>query len=183
MKTKRLFITVIMIIAGGFFMNISAQEALKALAKKCETLENVEISVVKNKKMNSFMMRIVFTNNESLKNEILAAFKKDREGADHIAENKSSQNVRLTYRFENIVYTFSLLGNRCTFSVSENNEGNVGALLDDFIPNHGMSITYENNRLQPKFIVDTSKQKLDSVKLKILNNVSISLGNPVNSPD
>ena len=144
MKTKRFLITMIMVIAAGFFVNTSAQEALKAIAKKCETMENVDISVViskdkETKKNNSNMMRIEFNQNEPLKNEILAAFKKDRDDADNIAESKKTQNVQttgknaenkkiqiiqLTYRFDNIVYTVSIRGDNCIFSVAENNFSN-----------------------------------------------------------
>jgi hypothetical protein len=144
MKTRRFLITMIMVIAAGFFVNTSAQEALKAIAKKCETMENVDISVViskdkETKKINSNMMRIEFNQNEPLKNEILAAFKKDRDDADNIAESKKTQNVQttgkdaenkkiqiiqLTYRFDNIVYNVSIRGDNCTFSVTENNFSN-----------------------------------------------------------
>jgi lipopolysaccharide export LptBFGC system permease protein LptF len=133
MKTNRLIITVILIITGSFLVNLSAQEALKAVAKKCEDVEGVKTSVIRN---NSTKVRnggistekksiidIRFANNEALKKEILAAFEKDKEQADKIIEDKESGKiVNLHYCFGNTTYFYS-----------ENKNGNISfSIMEKF---------------------------------------------------
>ncbi|MDR2680368.1 MAG: hypothetical protein LBC47_06115, partial [Tannerella sp.] len=77
MKTNRLIITAILIITGSFLVNLSAQEALKAVVKKCENAEGVDVSIIsqkaKEKKETNTMTSVSFKNNEGLKKEILDA--------------------------------------------------------------------------------------------------------------
>ena len=129
MKTNRLFITAAIIIAGSFIVNISAQDALKAIAKKCETMENVDISVVRNrnketKKVDQYIMSITFEKNESLKKEIIAAFDKDRVNADQEIEDRKDGRVRnMMLRFGSSHYSISENPNgRITFSVNEDKD-------------------------------------------------------------
>ena len=136
MKTNRLFITAAIIIAGSFIVNISAQDALKAIAKKCETMENVDISVVRNrnretKKMERTIISINFQNNESLKKEILAAFEKDRSNADQdIEDRKSGRGRELMLRFGSSSYSYSERNDgRFSFSVIEDNDSKDGAFF------------------------------------------------------
>ena len=136
MKTNRLFITVAIIIAGSFFVNISAQDALKAIAKKCETADNVDISVVRSrdketKKVNRYIMNVDFKDNEALKKEILAAFEKDRGNADREVEDRKNGKVKeLMLRFGSSSYTFSEGSNgKFSFSLIENYGNKDGALL------------------------------------------------------
>ena len=136
MKTNRLFITAAIIIAGSFFVNISAQDALKAIAKKCETMENIDISVVRNrnketKKVDQYIMSITFEKNESLKKEIIAAFDKDRVNADQEIEDRKDGRVRnMMLRFGSSHYSISENPNgRITFSVNEDSGSKDGVFF------------------------------------------------------
>jgi len=136
MKTNRLFITVVIILVGSFFVNISAQDALKAIAKKCENMENVDISVVRTrekdtKKVNRYIMNVDFNDNESLKKEILMAFDKDRSNADHEVEGrKNGRGRELMLRFGSSTYSYSeRLDGRVSFSVIEDYSSQDGAFF------------------------------------------------------
>jgi hypothetical protein len=107
---------VILIVTGSFGMNLSAQEALKAVMKKCENADSVDVKVVsqkkfgetKEKKETTVMIDISFKNNEGLKKEILDAFEKDRDQAKETAENKRNGKIYgLHYRFEKSYYSYS----------------------------------------------------------------------------
>jgi hypothetical protein len=112
MKSNRLIITGILIITGSFFMNLSAQEALKAVVKKCENTEGVKVSIIKSQKVTkekvvSSVINISFVNNEALKKEILAAFEKDQDQADQsIMDKESGKITRLHYRFGEADYSY-----------------------------------------------------------------------------
>ena len=149
MKRNRLFITVAAIVAGSFLINISAQDALKAIAKKCETLENVDVSVVRNrnketKKVEMYIMSVNIKNNESvkkeivkendaLKKEILAAFEKDRINADQEVEDRKNGKIReLLLRFGSSSYTFS-----------ESHSGNFSfSVIEDYGNKDGVFLNY-----------------------------------------
>lgn len=117
MKTSQLIAVLALFIAGSFSMDLSAQETLKALVKKCENMENVNVSIVRNKdkttrKVSQVITSISFSNNEELAKEILAAFNKDKDVADQEIENRSNGRVNnLFYRFGSTSYSFSEDGN------------------------------------------------------------------------
>ena len=178
MKTNRLFITVAIIIAGSFFVNVSAQDALKAIAKKCETLENEDFSVnvvrTRNKdtkKVERYIMTIDFRNgpsakkdavkdNEPLKKEILAAFEKDRSNADHeMEERKNGKITTFSLRFGSSSYTFSESSSgRFSFSVIEDSGNKDGAFMK-----HGYG--YYSDDIHPLMSqIDMRKQNIESIE-------------------
>ena len=162
MKTNRLFITAVLIITGSFIMNISAQDALKAIAKKCENMENVDVSVVRSrdketKKVNNYVMSITFEKNESLKKEILAAFQKERVNADHEVEDRRNGRIReLLLRFGSSSYSLSERTNgRFSFSVIENYGSKDGAFFHN---------GFHLNNIRPlQAQMDMVNQKLESI--------------------
>ncbi|MDR2919154.1 MAG: DUF5024 domain-containing protein [Tannerella sp.] len=117
MKTSQLIVVLVLLVAGCFSMDLSAQETLKALVKKCENMENVNVNIVRNKdkttrKVSKVITSISFSNNEVLVKEILAAFNKDKDMADQEIENRSNGRVNnLFYRFGSVSYSFSEDGN------------------------------------------------------------------------
>ena len=140
MKTNRLFITVVLIITGGFFANISAQEAIKALAKKCESMDNVSVSVVKNrnketKNVSQIITSISFKNDDALKKEILAAFEKDREMADQEVESRGNG------KFNSLFYSFG--NTQCSYSEDKN--GNVSFSIIEYLSNKKDGAFLENS--------------------------------------
>lgn len=112
MKTKSLLVTAILLIAGSL-SGLSAQETLKALVKKCESMENVNVNMVRSrnketKQLERNITTISFSNNQALVNEIVAAFEKDKDLADQEIENRSGGKVtNMFYRFGNASYSFS----------------------------------------------------------------------------
>lgn len=116
MKTNWLIVVLILFIAGCFSTDLSAQETLKALVKKCENMENVDLSIVRNKdektrKVTQVITGISFNNNEALVKEILDAFNKDKAMADQEIESKKGGKVSsLFYRFGSTSYSFSEKG-------------------------------------------------------------------------
>jgi hypothetical protein len=96
-------------------VNLSAQEALRAVAKKCENMDDV-VSVVSRRektktnenKLVELIINIKFKDNEDLKKEILAAFEKDKGMADQETVSKAGGKlVSLHYRFGGEFYTYS----------------------------------------------------------------------------
>lgn len=113
MKTNRLIAAVILLAAGSMTMHVSAQEAIKAIIKKCESMENVNMNTVRNKdsqtkKLTRSIVNINFSNNEALAKEVIAAFNKDREAADQEMENRQNGKVNnLMLKFGDTRYSFS----------------------------------------------------------------------------
>ena len=183
MKTNRLIITVALIITGSFFMTISAQDALKAIAKKCESIENAAISVARSrdketKKVNKYIMSVTFEKNESLKKEILAAFEKDRGNADHEVEDRQNGRIReMMLRFGTSSYSISEHPNgRISFSVIENYGSKDGAFLYD-----GFHF-FDTQALQSQ--LDIAKQNLESIDWKeFSNDLNIDFANFSNKFD
>jgi len=129
MKTNRLLITVVLIISGGFLVNLSAQKALNAVVAKMEKMDNISVNIVKDKdkdtkKVILSIMNFNFKNNESLKKEILSAFEKDKEMADRESENKEQgRRTSLLYRFGNTSFSYSEdKDGNISFSVRENSD-------------------------------------------------------------
>lgn len=113
MKAKNVIVVAILLIAGSFSTEVFAQETLKALVKKCETMENVNINVVRNRdketrKMKRMIVNISFNNNPALLKEFIDAFEKDKEMADQEISNSANGKItNMFYRFGNVSYSFS----------------------------------------------------------------------------
>ncbi|MDR1098234.1 MAG: DUF5024 domain-containing protein [Tannerella sp.] len=127
MKTNRLIITAVLIIAGSFFMNLSAQEALKTVMEKIENMAGVKqigfAKSVQKYKQKTIITSISFPVNEELEKEILAAFEKDKDQADRRVENKDGRKIiDLRYSFGKISYSYSSKKNKngwVSFTVME----------------------------------------------------------------
>jgi hypothetical protein len=113
MKTRHLIAVVILLLTGSLATDLYAQETLKALVKKCENMENVDVDVIRRrnketKKLEQVITEVSFSNNQALVNEIIAAFDKDKEMADQEIEEKSNGKIKeLFYRFGGDTYSFS----------------------------------------------------------------------------
>ena len=124
MNIKQLWILVLFLIAGSFSIEMIAQENIQAVIKKCESIESVEMSVIKSRnaqtnKIERVITSISFSSNPSLLNEFLAAFKKDEEKASKVIENKvNGKLVPSFYRFKGVAYSFSM-DNSGNVSISE----------------------------------------------------------------
>ncbi|MDR0431105.1 MAG: DUF5024 domain-containing protein [Tannerellaceae bacterium] len=112
MKTKKLIMVAIILIAGSFSSELLAQETLKALVQKCENMENVDMSIIRKKNEKREVTRVTISinlnNNPALINEFIAAFEKDREMADREIENRKNGKMNdIYYTFGDVSYSFS----------------------------------------------------------------------------
>jgi len=107
-------IMALLFIVSSLSMKLVAQENLNALVKKCETMSSVDINVVsernaQTKKLEPKVISITIKNDQGLVNEFLEAFKKDKENANQVIENKSAgkTNYSFFYKFEGVAYSFN----------------------------------------------------------------------------
>lgn len=115
MKTKSLFI--LFLFTGCFSMGAYAQKNIMALVKKCETIESVDMNVIRKrnkdtKKLEEGIVTVKIKSNPSLIDEFIDAFKKDENDATEVIENK--KNGKLTpqlYKFDNLIITFNFKDN------------------------------------------------------------------------
>lgn len=116
MKKRNAWIAGMLLLAGSFSFDLMAQESLDALIKKCETIETIDINIVRNKdpktktKTRSIVnITIPARTNQTLIDEFVAAFKKEKDNTVREIENrKGGKVVNLHYQFEKKVYTFNL---------------------------------------------------------------------------
>lgn len=123
MKTKHVFLVVLMLLAGSFSVNMMAQDNLRALVKKCETLDEVDMNIVRqrnnNLKMTQVITSLTIKNNPALVKEFLEAFKKDEPSATQAIENKKNGKLQPSY------YQF----NGVSFSFSQSDEGKASITM------------------------------------------------------
>jgi len=116
-------IMALLFIMSSLSMKLVAQENLNALVKKCETMSSVDVNVVSERnaqtnKLEPKVINITIKNDQALVNEFLDAFKKDKENAKQVIENKRAgkTNYSFFYQFEGVAYSFNS---------NENNEGDA----------------------------------------------------------
>lgn len=106
-----IFILIILIIAG-LNVELKAQEALKAMMKKCETIDNVDMSVVRQKnketlKVTHAIITVRIKSNKALVDEFIAAFMKDEPNAyETIYSKKGGKDIPQFFRFKNVSFSF-----------------------------------------------------------------------------
>jgi hypothetical protein len=111
MKTKVLALAIIMA-ATSLTTSASAQDRILALFKKCETLDNVDMNVIRERKDGKLADEIVnirIAGNEALVNEFLAAFKAEEPNMISVIEKKvSGKLVPNMMEFESCTISFNL---------------------------------------------------------------------------
>ncbi|MDH6534433.1 DUF5024 domain-containing protein [Parabacteroides sp. 52] len=127
MKTKHFLLIALLLITGSVCSEIYGQTHIKALVKKCETMDNVELSRVRDrdpaKNRQRTVTSIMFKNNEELLDLFIEAAKKDEADATQIIESKvNGKMVPSFYRFGNT-----------SFSISQKKDGNAVSI--SFIEN------------------------------------------------
>ncbi|HCO66216.1 MAG TPA: hypothetical protein DIT04_00410 [Dysgonomonas sp.] len=115
MKTKILLI--ILLFIATFSTDIFAQQHIQAVIKKTESIESVEMTVVRRRNSETKQLERVITtinikSNPSLINEFIDAFKKDEANATQaIDKKKNGRMIPEFYRFGNFSYSFSIKNN------------------------------------------------------------------------
>lgn len=132
MKTKKMILSALLLVAGAASTNVFAQEHLEAIVKKCEKLDNVQIQVIYNRDQNTKKLektiKSISFQDEKLLNEFLDAFEKDKEKAYKMAEQKINGKMQPSfYRFSDgkrdVGYYWNVSGaNHVSLSVIEEYE-------------------------------------------------------------
>jgi hypothetical protein len=131
MKVRNRWIAVMaLLLAGGVWMELAAQESIDALVKRCENLDNVTISIMRNrhpetKKVTRSVVSITIPvqSNQALIDDFVAAFQKEREHAEQEVENRGNGKVKnLFYRFEKKSYALAMddKGKNAVVTIMEN---------------------------------------------------------------
>jgi hypothetical protein len=113
MKLIHSLVVLAMALLIGIPAELSAQEALDALVKKCETMKDVDINIIRKKnsktgKLEPSVVTIDVTDNEKLCQAFLDAFEKDSNQATRTIENRKGGVVNtLFYSFEGVSYSYS----------------------------------------------------------------------------
>ena len=116
MKTKVFVAVLLFLMIGSFSMKIGAQENLAAMVRKCETMESVDMNVVRQKnpqtkKTESVITSITIKSNPVLVNEFLNAFQRDENKAYQVIEKKKGgKTIPSFYQFVGVSYSFSMQG-------------------------------------------------------------------------
>lgn len=122
MKTKNLVLVMTLLFVAGSIGSLQAQEHLSALMKKCESMDKVDIQVLyekdpKTKKPEKNIVTVTFRaqDHPKLHNDFLDAFRKDRESAYKVIENKQNGKIVPSfYRFiqgkNDVSYSFNFTG-------------------------------------------------------------------------
>jgi hypothetical protein len=104
MKTKKIWMMIMAFLIGTIGGSVNAQSHLKAVMKKCESIDNVDVNVVNNKdrktgKLSRRVTNIQFSSKENPKllDEFLSAFNQDKDNADKVIENKQKGKMVPTY--------------------------------------------------------------------------------------
>jgi len=97
MKSRNVAIAVILSLLGGVSVESKAQETIQALLKKCENMDSVTVSVIRDKDKETGKITRDLTNvsfktnsNPALEKEFLAAFQKEEDKADRVSKNISN---------------------------------------------------------------------------------------------
>ncbi|MDR1719008.1 MAG: DUF5024 domain-containing protein [Dysgonamonadaceae bacterium] len=117
MKTKRIYVSILVLLTGFISSEVIAQSTIDALIKKCETLESIDMEVIKNKKKGdkeaeNRVVSIRITDDQALVEEFIAAFTKDSDNADQQTIRKSKNKALYSLKFGKVDYTLNATGNK-----------------------------------------------------------------------
>lgn len=120
MKAKSFLFVAFFFIFAAFSNHVVAQENLNALIKKCETMDDVDISIVhqrdrKTMKTTQIIKSVSIKNKKSLVDDFIKAFELDRDKAYQAIDNKKKGRMLPSfYQFSDgsrsISYSFSVSG-------------------------------------------------------------------------
>lgn len=133
MKNNNVLMMACLLLAGSFSMDLSAQEHLAAVVKKCEAIESVDIRVIHQrdpatKKLQQVIKSLDINKSPAIVNEILSAFEKDKERAVQAIDGKTNGKLMPQY------YTFSDGKINVSYSVSISDSGDVNlTVIEQYI--------------------------------------------------
>lgn len=101
MKSNKAMAIATLFLAGSLSMGLQAQENLKALVKKCESMNHVDMDVVYKKdrvtKKTERVIKTLSFTDAQLMNDFLTAFEKDKNAAYRVIESKKSGKIRPSF--------------------------------------------------------------------------------------
>ena len=122
---KKVVVFAVLFFAGGLFANLIAQENIKAVMKKCERSNSVEMTYIINKdpetkKFQSSITTIKIKDDPNLIREFVAAFEKDKDNAYSVSGSiKNGVSTPASYKFSNGKDNYI----SCTISITDDNTG------------------------------------------------------------
>ena len=112
MKIKNVLAIAILLIIAGVNSDLMAQTTLKALVKKCESIENVEMNIARKKdretlKIKQSITYIKIVSNKALVDEFIAAFEKDEPFAyEAIRSKEDGRMIPFHFKFKGVTFNF-----------------------------------------------------------------------------
>ncbi len=113
MKTVKMLLVAMLFIIGSLTNESAAQNTLRALMKKCETIDNIDVNVVRQKNKETLKVTQIITTvqipaSDKMVDEFIAAFEKDEPSAYQvISSKKNGRIVPQYYKFNNVSFSFS----------------------------------------------------------------------------
>lgn len=105
-------VLIVLLCLGSMATEVRAQENIKALMQKCESMEDVQMSRIRNKSgggTEKVILSLSFKNNPQLLNAFAEACKKDEENASQIIESKvNGKLVPTFYKFGKASFSLSI---------------------------------------------------------------------------
>jgi len=128
MKKRHLLIAIILLSAEICTMKVQAQENIKAMIKKCESMEEViEADIVRYndpriKKLSRSTILIKLITSPALEQQLEEAFRKDSAKATHAVEQKKDGKVsQMLYRFDASTYSYTISNDTISIQARESN--------------------------------------------------------------
>jgi len=128
MITRYLMIAIVLLSAGFFTTEVHAQENIKAMIKKCESMDEViEADIVRYndpriKKLSRSTILIKMLATPALEQQLEEAFRKDSAKATQAVEQKKDGKVsHMLYRFDSSTYSYTISNDTISIQARESN--------------------------------------------------------------
>ena len=127
MKTRNLFILLVLILAGCFSTECYAQERIRTLMKQIEKMDEkdiIEADIVRKNnpalRTKSYTMLIKIRFSPELEKKLIDTFHQDSDDAKQVVEQKKEGKVsHFLYRFDNSTYSFTISNDTISIQASE----------------------------------------------------------------
>ena len=186
MKLRIFLIAVVLFTAGSFTMEALGQENIKAMIKKCETMDVIDANIVRHYPSNaqtssnrqatassSFInsprsiINITLKYTPELEREIVVAFRKDQEKVTReVEQRKEGKVTHMLYRFEDSEYSFTIKNDTISIRATEGMFRESIVSFPAFITD-SLRIQPLNNLLITGKVTDTRGKPLSGVFVAI----------------
>ena len=159
---KKMTLVLSLLILGSFSLQLSAQESIKVLIKKCEKTESAEVTYViqkdpKTGKQLNYLTTVKIKNDDNLVNELLQALEKDKDNA-YMAQGSIKNGVPIPSNYEffdgkhlytscHISLSQATSGATITYRESSKKPVRVYSGIDGHLILHSAKIQYDSDSL------------------------------------